>query len=117
MSNIIYSLYDALGLEIDGDDPILIVDDELTIYFHESENSLEMCCPVGPLPSEVNFLHNVLQLNYSSPVVLAADADKKALLALLRLPEASTATELESGLHQLISVVRSLGKNNFADTM
>ncbi|WP_313690231.1 hypothetical protein [Pantoea sp.] len=117
MSNIIYSLYDALGLEIDGDDPVLIVDEELTIYFNESDHTLEMCCPVGPLPNTVDDLQRVLQLNYSSPVVLATDADKTALLSLLRLPATSSAAEVESGLHQLISVCRMLCKNGFSNTV
>ncbi|AJJ62037.1 type III secretion system chaperone family protein [Yersinia aldovae] len=108
MHNIIYRLYDALGLEIDGDDPALVIDNDLTIYFNESEDALEMCCPVGPLPTQVTQLQNVLKLNYASSVVLATDAENTLLLALQRFPETSCGAELEAGLNQLITITRDL---------
>ncbi|WP_455871805.1 hypothetical protein [Serratia proteamaculans] len=110
MLNIIYSLYDALGLEVDSDDPALVIDEDLTVYFNESEDTLEMCCPVGPLPTEVTQLQDVLQLNYSSSIVLATDANKTLLLALLRFPNTCLGAELETGLHHLIAITRNLRK-------
>lgn len=111
MLNIIYRLYDALGLEIDGDDPALVIDSDLTVYFNESGEMLEMCCPVGILPSDVTLLHKALQLNYSSPVILAADADNKLLLALMRFTQESSAPEVEAGLHQLVEITRDMRKH------
>ncbi|MCC3719970.1 hypothetical protein LLS47_00860 [Rouxiella badensis] len=108
MLNIIYRLYDALGLEIDGDDPALVIDNDLTVYFNESGETLEMCCPVGALPTDVAILHRALQLNYASPVTLAADEENTLLLALMRFPEESAAAEVESGLHQLVAVTRKM---------
>lgn len=108
MLNIIYRLYDALGIEIDADEPALMVDNELTVYFTESQNTLEMCCPIGPLPTNTPQLYKLLQMNYTSPVVLAADAENTLLLGLLRFPETSSGIEIESGLHQLIDISRHL---------
>ncbi|WP_174849533.1 type III secretion system chaperone family protein [Yersinia artesiana] len=108
MLNIIYRLYDALGLEIDSDEPVLVIDQDITVYFNESEDLLEMCCPVGPLPTQVSQLQHVLQLNYATPIVLAADADNILLLALARFPETSEGAELEAGLQQLIAITRNL---------
>ncbi|NMP27132.1 hypothetical protein GW590_09680 [Rahnella sp. SAP-1] len=110
MLNIIYRLYDALGLEIDGDEPALVIDNELTVYFKESDDCLEMCCPVGPLPTDVSRLYKALQLNYCGPVVLATDAENTVLLALLRFADSCLASELESGLQQLIATTRHLRK-------
>ncbi|CAM3425947.1 hypothetical protein [Rouxiella silvae] len=70
-----------------------------------------MCCPVGILPSDVTLLHKALQLNYSSPVILAADADNKLLLALMRFTQESSAPEVEAGLHQLVEITRDMRKH------
>ncbi|TSJ87056.1 CesT family type III secretion system chaperone [Chitinimonas sp. BJB300] len=108
MDNLLLSLYDALGLELDTEEPVLWVDEDLAIYFEETPQGLEMCCPLGALPDDVAQLKRLLQRNYVDPVVLAADADSTLLLALLRAPEDSEGVDLLAMLELLISSARGL---------
>lgn len=110
MSYLLSRLYDALGLAEPGDEPLIKVDDELTIYFNESESGLEMCCPFATLTDDVNLLHYYLRINYAGPIVIGVDEDNTALLALHRLLPASTDDELLAGLELLIQSVNQLMK-------
>ncbi|MCU1760745.1 hypothetical protein NTD84_13580 [Pseudomonas sp. 14P_8.1_Bac3] len=111
MLSIIYRLHESLGLEIDADDPTYVVDNDLTVYFNESADVLEMYCLVGALPSDSCRLQRALQFNYSNTVVLAADADNAVLIALLRFPETAPDTDLQTGFQQLVAVTRELRMN------
>ncbi|MEA1397200.1 type III secretion system chaperone SigE, partial [Salmonella enterica] len=50
MESLLNRLYDALGLDAPEDEPLLIIDDGIQVYFNESDHTLEMCCPFMPLP-------------------------------------------------------------------
>lgn len=109
MPSLLYCLYDALGLDAPEDEPFIRINDELEVYFNESEAGLEMCCPFMPLPSDVMLLMHFLRLNYTSPIIIAIDDENTALLALIRLPHNSTDEELLAGLELLIAGVGQLG--------
>lgn len=106
MENLLDRLYDALGLDTPEDEPFLLIDDDIQVYFNESEMTLEMCCPFMPLPDDVLTLQYFLRLNYASPIIIGADADNTALVALYRLPQASTEEEALTALELLISNVK-----------
>ena len=108
MENLLITLYDTLGLELDLEEPVLWVSDDLAIYFEETSQYLEMICPLGPLPVEVTKLQHVLQRNYASPIVLAADAENSLLLALLRTSDDNSGAELLAKLELLISSAQEL---------
>ncbi|WP_130107686.1 hypothetical protein [Iodobacter fluviatilis] len=108
MENLLLSLYEALGLELDAEEPVLWVDEDLAIYFDETAQGLEMCCPLGELPNDIVQLKWLLQHNYACPVVLAADADNTLLLALLRAPIDSEGGDLLALLELLINSTRAL---------
>ncbi|MGQ5523094.1 CesT family type III secretion system chaperone [Chitinimonas sp. PSY-7] len=110
MENLLLSLYDTLGLELDAEEPVLWVEEDLAVYFEETPLGLEMICPLGALPNEVAKLQQLLQHNYASPIVLAADADNSLLLALLRTTDESSGTDLLAKLELLISSAHELRK-------
>ncbi|WP_279205334.1 type III secretion chaperone protein SigE [Obesumbacterium proteus] len=105
MSALIYRLYNALGLETPEEDVFIKLDDDLEVYFNESEAGLEMCCPLMPLPNDIEVLQHCLQMNYASPVIISADGDNTVLLVLNRLPSTSSDEELLSGLNLLATWV------------
>ncbi|WP_231273845.1 type III secretion system chaperone [Salmonella enterica] len=84
MESLLNRLYDALGLDAPEDEPLLIIDDGIQVYFNESDHTLEMCCPFMPLPDDILTLQHFLRLNYTSAVTIGADADNTALVALYR---------------------------------
>lgn len=45
MESLLNRLYAALGLDAPEDEPLLIIDDGIQVYFNESDHTLEMCCP------------------------------------------------------------------------
>ncbi|MBV8045280.1 CesT family type III secretion system chaperone [Pluralibacter sp.] len=102
METLLYSLYDALDLELDGEDATLLIGDDLLVHFDESSQGLEMICPLGELPSDTARLQYARQMNYFGPCGLAADAEGTTLLALARMPEGSSAAELLKALEDLI---------------
>lgn len=102
MESLLYSLYDALEMELDGEDPTLVIDDDLLVHFDEYPEGLEMICPLGALPSDTERLLHVLQMNYLGPIGLVADAEGTTLLALARMPEGSSGAELLKALEDLI---------------
>ncbi|ECG8590424.1 type III secretion system chaperone [Salmonella enterica subsp. salamae] len=106
MENLLSRLYTTLGLDVPEDEPYLIIDDEIQVYFNESDLTLEMCCPFMPLPNDILTLQHFLRLNYTSPVIIGADADNTALVALYRLPQNSTEEEAITGVELLISKVK-----------
>ncbi|EAP2784685.1 type III secretion system chaperone [Salmonella enterica subsp. arizonae] len=106
MENLLNRLYDALGLDAPEDEPLLIIDDKIQVYFNESDLMLEMCCPFMPLPDDLLTLQHFLRLNYTSPVTIGADADNTALVALYRLPQTSTEEEALTGFELFISSVK-----------
>ncbi|MFP2422676.1 type III secretion chaperone protein SigE [Pseudescherichia vulneris] len=106
MYTLLARLYEKLGLESPEYDAMLIVDDELHIYFTESSEGLEMSCPFLPLPQNTTILQRALQLNYSGPVIFGADADNTTLIATIRLPVDSMDDSLVAGMEQLIHSVR-----------
>lgn len=103
MDNLLYSLYDALGLELDAEDAALLIDDDLIVHFDDFPQGLEMICPLGALPTDIDRLQQVLQMNYIGPSILAADADGTTLLALVRMPEGCSGAELLEALQKLIA--------------
>ncbi|WP_252090968.1 CesT family type III secretion system chaperone [Pseudomonas sp. MWU13-3659] len=113
MGYLLHSLYDSLGLEQATDDPALFFDDELMVHFDETAQTLEMICPLGALPADTDLLQRALKMNYGGPVVLAADADGAALLALVVMPEDSSGEELVAALGGLLQaaldIKRELG--------
>ncbi|ASG87878.1 type III secretion system chaperone [Salmonella enterica subsp. salamae] len=106
MENLLNRLYEALGLDAPEDEPLLIVDDEIQVYFNESDLTLEMCCPFMPVPDDILTLQHFLRLNYTSSVTIGADADNTALVALYRLPQTCTEEEAIAGFELLISKVK-----------
>ncbi|MFP5654073.1 type III secretion system chaperone SigE [Salmonella sp. 741265109_PST] len=108
MENLLNRLYDALGLDAPEDEPLLIIDDGIQVYFNESDHTLEMCCPFMPLPDDILTLQHFLRLNYTSAVTIGADADNTALVALYRLPQTSTEEEALTGFELFISNVKQL---------
>ncbi|EGL3649882.1 type III secretion system chaperone SigE, partial [Salmonella enterica] len=68
MENLLNRLYAALGLDAPEDEPLLIIDDGIQVYFNESDHTLEMCCPFMPLPDDILTLQHFLRLNYTSAV-------------------------------------------------
>lgn len=108
MSFLLYRLYDVLGLGAPEDESFLKIDDDLEIYFNESESGLEMCCPFMSLPDDMMMLQYCLRMNYASPIIIGTDEDNTTLLALNRLSQMSTDNELISGLELLITGVRQI---------
>ncbi|WMI97583.1 CesT family type III secretion system chaperone [Pseudomonas chlororaphis subsp. aurantiaca] len=108
MEHLLCCLSDALGVELNVDESALQVDDELIVHFEESERGLEMICPLGELPTDTARLQRVLKMNYVGPLVLAADADGVALLALVRMPDGSSGDELVAALEGLIQTARGI---------
>ncbi|MGL5758548.1 type III secretion chaperone protein SigE [Plesiomonas sp.] len=106
MHYLLARLYDKLGLNYPEDDAMLVVDDELHVYFSESSEGLEMLCPFLPLPQDTATLQHALQLNYSGPVIFGIDADSTTLIAAIRLPIDSMDDSLIAGMEQLIHSVR-----------
>lgn len=104
-SSLLY-LYQALGLELDADEPMLYVDDDLQIYFDELEEQFEMCCPLMALPEDIALLQACLRINYASPILFATDADNTVLLAVHRLSKESTGAALLSGLELLVNTAK-----------
>ncbi|EHC74083.1 invasion protein E [Salmonella enterica subsp. enterica serovar Mississippi str. A4-633] len=86
MESLLNRLYAALGLDAPEDEPLLIIDDGIQVYFNESDHTLEMCCPFMPLPDDILTLQHFLRLNYASAVTIGvtigADADMPSLSAL-----------------------------------
>lgn len=113
MGYLLHSLYNSLGLEQTTDEPALFFDNELMVHFDETAQGLEMICPLGELPADTARLQRALKMNYGGPVVLAADADGAALLALVLMPEDSSAERLlaalEGLLHAVPGIKRELG--------
>lgn len=107
MENLLSNLYDALGLDLEDDEAALLVDEELLVHLEESEQGLEMICPLCELPNDVAVLHRVLQRNYVGPVVLAADAEAEVLLAVVRMSDDSSGAELTAALDSLIQAARA----------
>lgn len=108
MDTLLYSLYDALELEFDGEDATLLIDDEMVVHFEESSQGLEMICPLGELPSDTARLQHALRMNYLGPCGLAADAEGTTLLALTRMPEGSSGAELMKALEDLIQTASAV---------
>ncbi|PXX54014.1 Type III secretion chaperone domain-containing protein [Pseudomonas sp. LAMO17WK12:I10] len=108
MSSLLCSLFDALELEPDAEEPALRVDDDVIVYFDESAQGLEMICPLGELPATTDRLQQVLRMNYIGPVILAADSDAVVLLALIRMPNDSSGAELLTALESLILAARGV---------
>ncbi|EAT9993304.1 type III secretion system chaperone SigE [Salmonella enterica] len=108
MESLLNRLYAALGLDAPEDEPLLIIDDGMQVYFNESDHTLEMCCPFMPLPDDTLTLQHFLRLNYVSAVTIGADADNTALVALYRLPQTSTEEEALTGFELFISNVKQL---------
>ncbi|EHD04974.1 invasion protein E [Salmonella enterica subsp. enterica serovar Urbana str. R8-2977] len=86
MESLLNRLYDALGLDAPEDEPLLIIDDGIQVYFNESDHTLEMCCPFMPLPDDILTLQHFLRLNYTSAVTIGrlnyTSAVTKSLSAL-----------------------------------
>lgn len=113
MNSLLYTLYDALGLElidVEGENPTLTVDDDMVVYFDENNLGLKMICPVGPLPDKVEQLQAMLRWNYENSVILAAsEAGHDMVLALcLVMRDDSTEENLINALENLIESVRTL---------
>lgn len=106
MEHLLFSLYEALGLELDLEEPTLLIDGELSVHFDTSDQGLEMICPLGPLPQDLASLRRALQRNYASPVTLATDADGEVLLALLRVEDGHSGAELLAALERLVQEAR-----------
>ncbi|AHF78204.1 Cell invasion protein [Sodalis praecaptivus] len=107
MQNLLLDLYESLGLD-PMDDPALLINDELEVYFDESDAGLEMCCPLRSLPTDSDQLQAILSMNYASPVTLAADADQSVLLALYRLPPESSTEDMLAGLSLYVETIEQL---------
>ncbi|KML19419.1 type III secretion chaperone protein SigE [Leclercia adecarboxylata] len=105
MYTLLSRLYEKLGLDYPEDDAMLVVDDDLHIYFNESSEGLEMSCPFLPLPQDTAILQRALQLSYSGPVIFGTDADNTTLIATIRLPAESMDDSLVAGMEQLIHSV------------
>lgn len=106
MHSLLSRLYEKLELDYPEDDAMLVVDDDLHIYFNESSEGLEMSCPFLPLPQDTAILQRALQLSYSGPVIFGTDADSTTLIAVLRLPVESMDDALVAGMELLIHSVR-----------
>ncbi|MBT9432280.1 type III secretion system chaperone [Candidatus Sodalis endolongispinus] len=107
MSNSVLCLYEASGLD-PLDEPALLINEELEIFFDESFDCLEMSCPLMVLPEDSERLQTILSINYASPVTLAADANCFVLLALYRLPAQSSEEEMLAGLSLFVESVEQL---------
>lgn len=112
MNSLLYTLYDALGLElvdVEGGSPTLTVDDDMLVYFDENDLGLKMICPVGPLPDKVEQLQTMLRWSYANSVILAAsEAGHDMVLALCLVVRDSTEESLINALENLIESVRTL---------
>jgi hypothetical protein len=106
MHDLIEELFEALGLEPDLDDPALLIDGQWTLCFSESEDGLDMICPLGPLPQDTHSLQRLLAYNYANPVILAADAEQTQLLAILRVGPGTRAQDTLQRLNTLIDAIR-----------
>lgn len=108
MDYLLPTLYGALGLNFDEDNPMLFCGDDLAVYFEETATGLEMICPLGPLPDDVKTLQRLLQYNCADSAILAADSEAQVLLALLRTSGDSAAQELCDALDRLVDVATRL---------
>lgn len=71
MESLLNRLYDALGLDAPEDEPLLIIDDGIQVYFNESDHTLEMCCPFMPLPDDILTLQHFYVLTTPAPSLSA----------------------------------------------
>ncbi|VVO48128.1 CesT family type III secretion system chaperone [Pseudomonas fluorescens] len=108
METLLCSLYDALGLEMNIDEPALLIDEELMVHFDESPQGLEMICPLGEIPTDAALMRQALQMNYAGPLILASDVDGEVLLALVRMPDGSSGEELLAALEGLVQAAREI---------
>jgi hypothetical protein len=108
MEKLLNRLFYALGLDAPEDEPLIIIDDDIQIYFSESDLTLEMCSPLMPYPDDVLILQHCLRLNYASQVAIGSDVDNSALVAIYRLAQTTTEQEALDGLEFFISVVKKL---------
>lgn len=106
MHTLVSRLYDILALPTPEDEPVLTVDDDLQIYFTESSQGLEMCCPFMRMPEDFSLLQHCLRLNYAGNVIFATDIDNEALLAVIRLSPESSDDDLLSSMELLINSIR-----------
>lgn len=112
MNSLLYTLYDALGLEliaVEGESPTLTIDDDMVVYFDENNQGLKMICPVGPLPDQVEQLQSMLRWNYENQIILAAsEAGHDMVLAQCLVVRDSTEESLIEALENLIESVHTL---------
>lgn len=106
MHTLLSRLYEKMGLDYPEDNTMLVVDDDLHIYFNESSEGLEMSCPFLPLPQDTAILQRALRLSYSGPVIFGTDADNTTLIATIRLPVESMDDFFISGMELLIHSIR-----------
>lgn len=108
MHNLLSRLYDALGVELDPDEPVLIINDTIAIYFdRRDEDTITLSCPIMGLPDDPETLKKILQINYHSPVRLSADSENAQVLALYWITE-STDDDILPALELLINTVISI---------
>lgn len=119
MGNLLYTLYEALGLEsyeIAGESPTLTIDEDIVVYFDENHFGLKMICPVGPLPENIAQLQDMLRWNYENNIILAAsEAGHDVVLALYQAIPESTELELTNALDNLITHVRAIRTHFYCD--
>lgn len=88
MNSLLLYLQHTLDIDLDPNEPVLVVNDTLTIYFEEDNNeNLLFRCLVMPLPNDIFSLKYLLQLNYGNPIQLSASVEDDQILATYYLNE------------------------------
>ncbi|MFS1538409.1 MAG: hypothetical protein ACL7BU_06545 [Candidatus Phlomobacter fragariae] len=103
MQKLISFLYDYFDLEIDNEEPVLYINNDLSIYFDISNGEIEIICPLMKITSDQELLIQILKINYYSNVILSTDLDATVILAIYRIREESSESDILSALELMIN--------------
>ncbi|HGJ5855145.1 hypothetical protein [Arsenophonus nasoniae] len=103
MQKLLSFLYDCFGLELDNEEPVLSINNDLSIYFDRSNGVIEMICPLMRATNDPELLIQILKINYYSNVILSTDLDASVILAIYRIPGESSESDMLSALELIIN--------------
>ncbi|QBY45700.1 hypothetical protein QE197_19570 (plasmid) [Arsenophonus nasoniae] len=103
MQKLLSFLYDYFGLELDNEEPVLSINNDLSIYFDRSNGVIEMICPLMRATNDPELLIQILKINYYSNVILSTDLDASVILAIYRIPGESSESDMLSALELIIN--------------
>ncbi|WP_063657850.1 hypothetical protein [Candidatus Arsenophonus triatominarum] len=115
MQNLLSFLYDYFGLELDNEGPVLSINNDLSIYFDISNGVIEIICPLMRVTNDPELLIQILKINYYSNVILSTDLDASVILAIYRIPEESSESDMLSALELIINFAIKFQQDFFYD--